>query len=71
MEKLQVEIIVQNADVAALKSEIQAKHNEVISYNEQLKEASIKQAQQDINNLTNLVFSQTHYQLFPNELSNI
>jgi chromosome segregation protein len=57
LEKLQAEIIVQNANVAALKSEIQAKHNEVISYNEQLKEASIKQAQQDINNLTNLVFS--------------
>ncbi len=57
LEKLQAEIIVQNANVAALKAEIQAKHNEVISYNEQLKEAAIKQAQQDINNLTNLVFS--------------
>ncbi len=57
LEKLQAEIIVQNANVAALKSEIQAKHNEVISYNEQLKESAIKQAQQDINNLTNLVFS--------------
>ncbi len=57
LEKLQAEIIVQNANVAALKSEIQAKHNEVINYNEQLKESAIKQAQQDINNLTNLVFS--------------
>jgi chromosome segregation protein len=57
LEKLQAEIIVQNANVAALKSEIQAKHNEVINYNEQLKETAIKQAQQDINNLTNLVFS--------------
>ncbi len=57
LEKLQAEIIVQSANVAALKSEIEAKHNEVISFNEQLKESAIKQAQQDINNLTNLVFS--------------
>ncbi|MEQ1554359.1 MAG: chromosome segregation protein SMC [Ferruginibacter sp.] len=57
VEKLQAEIIVQSANVAALKAEIQAKHNEVISYNEQLKENVIKQTQQDISNLTNLVFS--------------
>ncbi len=57
LEKLQAEIIVQSANVAALKTEIQAKHNEVINYNEQLKESAIKQAQQDINNLTNHVFS--------------
>ncbi len=57
LEKLQAEIIVQNANVAALKMEIQAKHNEVISFNEQLKENLIKQTQQEINSLTNLVFS--------------
>ncbi len=57
VEKLQAEIIVQTAAVNALKAEIQAKHNEVITYNEQLNENAIKQAQQDINNLTNLVFS--------------
>ena len=57
LEKLQAEIIVQNASVAALKMEIQAKHNEVINFNEQLKENVIKQTQQDINSLTNLVFS--------------
>ncbi len=57
LEKLQAEIIVQNANVAALKAEIQAKHNEVINFNEQLKENVIKQTQQEINSLTNLVFS--------------
>ncbi|MFN0082221.1 MAG: chromosome segregation protein SMC [Ferruginibacter sp.] len=57
LEKLQAEIIVQNASVAALKMEIQAKHNEVMNFNEQLKENVIKQTQQDINSLTNLVFS--------------
>ncbi len=40
-----------------LKATIQAKHNEVIAFNEQLKENAIKQTQQDINNLTNHVFS--------------
>ncbi len=43
--------------VAELKTAIQAKHNEVIGYNEQLKETAIKQAQEDINRLTNQVFS--------------
>jgi len=36
---------------------IQSRHNEVIAFNEQLKENAIKQTQQDINNLTNHVFS--------------
>ena len=40
-----------------LKAEIQTHHNEVIAFNEQLKENAIKQTQQDINNLTNQVFS--------------
>ncbi len=57
LEKLQAEIIVQNANVTALKTEIQKKHNEVMQYNEQLNETALKQTQQDINSLTNLVFS--------------
>jgi chromosome segregation protein len=57
LEKLQAEIIVQNANVTALRTEIQKKHNEVMQYNEQLNETALKQTQQDINNLTNLVFS--------------
>ena len=45
------------AIVNSLKTAIQAHHNEVIAFNEQLKENAIKQTQQDINNLTNHVFS--------------
>ncbi len=57
LEKLIEEIVAQEAVVNALKAAIQTHHNEVISYNEQLKENAIKQIQQDINNLTNHVFS--------------
>jgi hypothetical protein len=39
-----------------LKSAIQEKHDEVIGYNEQLKEQAIRQTQEDINRLTNFVF---------------
>lgn len=57
LEKLHEEIQVQERIVNELKAAIQTKHNEVISFNEQLKETAIKQAQEDINRLTNLVFS--------------
>lgn len=57
LEKLQEDIASQQQIVDTLKAEIQAKHNEVIAFNEQLKENAIKQTQQDINQLTNLVFS--------------
>lgn len=57
LEKLHEEIVAQEVVVLNLKTTIQGKHNEVIGYNEQLKENAIKQAQEDINRLTNLVFS--------------
>ena len=57
LEKLYEEIVAQEAVVQGLKDAIQQKHNEVIGYNEQLKETAIKQAQEDINMLTNQVFS--------------
>ncbi|RYF89110.1 MAG: chromosome segregation protein SMC, partial [Chitinophagaceae bacterium] len=57
LEKLQEEIAAQHEVVNKLKAEIQSRHNEVIAFNEQLKENAIRQTQQDINNLTNLVFS--------------
>jgi chromosome segregation protein len=57
LEKLVEEISAQEIIVNELKANIQAKHNEVIAFNEQLKENAIKQTQQDINNLTNHVFS--------------
>ncbi len=57
LQKLVEEISTQNKIVTELKEEIQVRHNEVIAYNTQLKENAIKQTQQDINQLTNLVFS--------------
>jgi chromosome segregation protein len=57
MEKLQEEIRKQQVVVGGLKSAIQEKHEEVIGYNEQLKEQAIRQTQEDCNRLTNFVFS--------------
>lgn len=57
LEKLYQQISGQESIVSGLKTEIQARHNEVIGYNDQLKENGIKQIQQEINNLTNQVFS--------------
>jgi chromosome segregation protein len=57
MEKLQEEIRRQQVVVDGLKSAIQEKHEEVIGYNEQLKEQAIRQTQEDCNRLTNFVYS--------------
>ncbi len=57
LEKLVDEINAQEIVVNDLKAVIQSRHNEVIAFNEQLKENAIRQTQQDINNLTNHVFS--------------
>jgi len=57
LEKLIESITEQEVVVATLKETIQARQNEVIAFNEGLKDNAIKQTQQDINNLTNLVFS--------------
>ncbi len=57
LEKLVEEISAQEIIVNELKATIEIRHNEVIAFNEQLKENAIKQTQQDINNFTNLVFS--------------
>jgi chromosome segregation protein len=57
LEKLQDEIILQQAVVNSLKSEIQIRHNAVIGYNEQLKENAIKQTENEINQLTNQSFA--------------
>ena len=57
LEKLIEEIKAQDIIVNDLKATIQLRHNEVIAFNEQLKENAIKQTQQDINNVTNHVFS--------------
>ncbi len=57
LEKLHDEIVLQDAVVNALKIEIKQKHNEVIGFNEQLKEHLIKQTENEINQLTNQVFA--------------
>jgi chromosome segregation protein len=57
LEKLIESITAQEAVVATLKEKIQTRQNEVIAFNEGLKDNAIKQTQQEINNLTNLVFS--------------
>ncbi len=57
LEKLSEEIADQEAIVNLLKSDIQAKHNEVIAFNDQLKENVIKQTENEINQLTNQVFA--------------
>ena len=57
LEKLTEAIEAQETVVNALKATIQSHHNEVIAFNEQLKEHAIKQTQADIITLTNQVFS--------------
>jgi chromosome segregation protein len=57
LEKLSEEISDQESVVSLLKSDIQAKHNEVIAFNDQLKENLIKQTENEINQLTNQVFA--------------
>src|SRR5258708_37061112 len=57
LEKLREEIRLQESVVSELKAAIQDKHNEVVGYNEELKEQAMRQTQDDINWLTNFVFS--------------
>ena len=56
-EKLTEAIDEQTSVVASLKNLIQAKHNEVLGYNEQLKENTIRTTEQAINALTNALFA--------------
>ncbi|WP_439506294.1 chromosome segregation protein SMC [Sediminibacterium sp.] len=57
LEKLAEEIQDQESVVSLLKADIQAKHNEVIAFSDQLKEHAIKATEQEINQLTNQVFA--------------
>ena len=57
LEKLQEEIIAQNAVVELLKEEIQERHNEVIAFNEDLREHALKNTEIEIQELTNKSFS--------------
>jgi chromosome segregation protein len=57
LEKLLEEISSQNYVVEKLKGEIQARHNEVIAFNEDLRESAISDTEFEIQQLTNQVFS--------------
>ena len=57
LEKLQEEISSQNYVVEKLREEIQARHNEVIAFNEDLRESAISDTEFEIQQLTNQVFS--------------
>jgi len=57
LEKLAQKISVQKEKVTALKSVINQKSNEVIAFNQQLKENAIQQTQQTINELINTTYS--------------
>lgn len=65
LEKLQSEIESQDAVVQELKSRIQSRHNEVIAFNEDLRENAIKETGRAIQELSNQVFS------LQNKLENI
>ena len=65
LEKLIEEITSQEKIVNELKTIISARSNEVIAFNQELKENAINQTQQDINALTNTVFA------LQNKLENI
>ncbi|PHX74759.1 MAG: chromosome segregation protein SMC [Chitinophagaceae bacterium] len=57
LEKLAEEITEQDSIVAVIKNDIQARHNEVLEYNNQLKEKFINESQQKIQQLSNQSFS--------------
>jgi chromosome segregation protein len=57
LEKLQDEIHVQDQVVEGLKADIQARHNEVIAFNEDLRENAIRETEREIQQLSNQLFS--------------
>jgi len=57
LEKLNDEILLLDAVVNSLKAEMKQKSNEVLYFNEQLKENLIKQTENDINQIVNQVFA--------------
>ena len=56
LEKLHEEIVAQKAIVDDLNSQIQTRHNEVIAFNADLKEAAIKQTEREIQQLNNELY---------------
>lgn len=56
LERMHEEILAQEKVVLDLKHSIQMRHNEVIGFNEQLKENAIKETETAINQLVNMVY---------------
>lgn len=57
LEKLREMIDAQDAVVESLRADIQARHNEVIAFNEDLRESAIRETEREIQQLTNEVFA--------------
>jgi chromosome segregation protein len=57
LEKLQEVIATQETIVEKLRSDIQTRHNEVIAYSEDLREAALRETEREIQQLTNQVFA--------------
>ena len=57
LEKLQLDIQEQSAVVEALRADIQQRHNEVIAFNEDLRETAIRDTERQIQQLTNETYS--------------
>ncbi|MCG2614740.1 chromosome segregation protein SMC [Terrimonas sp. NA20] len=57
LEKLQDVIASQESIVEKLRSDIQTRHNEVIAYSEDLREAALRETEREIQQLTNQVFA--------------
>ena len=57
LEKLQEQIVAQEAVVEELRATIQERHNEVIAFNEDLRESALRETEREIQQLTNQVFS--------------
>ena len=57
LEKLNDEVILLDAIVKSIKAEIQMKHEEVLGFNQLLKENVIKQTENEISQLTNQLFA--------------
>jgi chromosome segregation protein len=57
LEKLQEEIASQQVIVTNFQKQIQERHNEVIAFNEDLREHAIRDTEREIQQLTNQVFS--------------
>ncbi|WP_028787037.1 chromosome segregation protein SMC [Terrimonas ferruginea] len=57
LEKLREDIDRQHEVVEGLRAQIQARHNEVIAYSEDLREAALRETEKEIQQLTNQVFA--------------